>query len=90
MRRKIMLGVAVALLLGAPHGAQAETIAGLSGGVALSVTWTFASYSVQGNNVAPPLWDPLTQTLSGPGDFSSPAGFPNNFATSSTSPTWRS
>jgi hypothetical protein len=26
MRRKIMLGVAVALLLGAPHGARAETI----------------------------------------------------------------
>jgi hypothetical protein len=41
------------------------TIAGLSGGVAVPVTWSFASYSVQGNNVAPPIWDPLTQTLRG-------------------------
>ncbi len=56
------------------------TISGLSGGVAVPVSWNFASYSVLGNNVEPPIWDPQTQTLSGPGGFSNPAGFPNNFA----------
>ena len=55
-------------------------IAGLAGGAPVPVTWSFASYSVQGNNVAPPIWNPLTQTLSGPAPFLNPAGFPNNFA----------
>jgi len=55
-------------------------ITGLVGGVAVPVNWTFATYLVQGSNVAPPIWDPSLQTLFGPSDFSNPADFPNNFA----------
>jgi hypothetical protein len=60
--------------------ANSVGITGLSGGAPVPVNWTFASYSVQGTNVAPPLWAPQVQTLFGPSDFSNPAGFPNNFA----------
>lgn len=72
-------GGAIAVMdleFGAQH---TVTIAGLSGGSPVPVTWSFASYSVLGDDVAPPVWNPTTQTLSGPGDFSNPAGFPNNF-----------
>jgi hypothetical protein len=63
--------------------ANVVTIAGSSGGAPVPVTWTFASYSVEGNNVFPPLWIP-PHTLLGPGDFSNPADFPNNFAVLTT------
>lgn len=54
--------------------------AGFSGGAPVPVNWSFASYAVAGEDVDPPLWDPASQTLRGPGDFTNPTGFPNNFA----------
>ena len=54
------------------------TIAGISGGVAVPVAWTFTSYSVTPSNVAPPLWFPLTSTLQGSG-VSGAGNTSNNF-----------
>jgi hypothetical protein len=53
------------------------TLRGFAGGNQVSVNWELAFYQVQGANVPPPIWDPVTATLTGAGE-----GFPttNNFA----------
>lgn len=54
------------------------SIEGLVDGLAVPVAWSFAFYTVDGDNSAPPIWDPSTNTLVGAGGTQFPTL--NNFA----------
>lgn len=56
---------------------------GLVNGSTVPVTWGFASYQVEGGNVLPPVWNPVTNTLTGPGGTVLPTV--NNFVFLTTS-----
>jgi hypothetical protein len=54
------------------------SIEGVVGGLVVPVDWSFAFYTVDGDNSLPPIWDPSTNTLSGAGGTQFPTL--NNFA----------
>lgn len=60
--------------------ASSVMVTGIAGGDVVPVSWTFTSYSVAPSNVAPPVWNPLTSTLTGGGQAGPGAITAENFA----------